>query len=153
MRAAPALRALTYALQFRGETVRTGLDRFAAETRAPSCVFVTVVGREGIDGRFEEVGVGEAVCTRELELHGDGSLTTAGEVTFGGAAVITFHAVGAISSSPDPRLRHGTAVYEVTGGRGRLDGARGFVTSNFLLSETGDLTDHHLGLLFVERQD
>jgi len=34
-----------------------------------------------------------------------------------------------------------------------LADAHGFVTSNFLLSDTGDLTDHHLGLLFVERPD
>jgi hypothetical protein len=39
----------------------------------------------------------------------------------------------------------------VVGGTGRLSGATGWITSNFLLSDTGDLTDTHLGLLFVER--
>jgi hypothetical protein len=56
-----------------------------------------------------------------------------------------------LGASPDARLRHGTAVLEVTGGRGHLAGARGYVTSNFLLSDAGELTDHHLGLLFLER--
>ena len=42
-------------------------------------------------------------------------------------------------------------MLEVTGGRGRLAGARGFVTSNFLLADSGELTDHHIGLLFLER--
>jgi hypothetical protein len=130
-----------------------GNGRYEAETRAPSCVLVTVVGREGVDGRFEELGAGEAVCTRELELREDGTLTESGEIRFGSGAAISFRAVGEIAASPDPRLRHGTAVCEITGGSGRLADARGFVTSNFLLSDSGDLTDHHLGVLFVEQMD
>ncbi len=144
---------IAYALQFRGEAVSLGDGRYQIETRAPSCVLVTVVGRGLVDGRFEEVGSGEAVCTRELELREDGSLAGDGEISFGAAGAITFRARGEIAASPDPRLRHGTAVCAVTGGRGRLADAHGFVTSNFLLSDTGDLTDHHLGLLFVERPD
>jgi hypothetical protein len=62
---------------------------------------------------------------------------------------ITFRAHGRLGSSPDPRLRHGAAVFEVTGGRGRLEGACGFVTSNFLLAADGELTDRHLAVLFV----
>jgi hypothetical protein len=144
---------IAYALQFRGETVSLGEGRIRSETRAPSCVLVTVVGRDGLDGRFEEIGSGEAICTREVVLGADGSVTGEGEVSFGAAGAITFLVRGEIAESPDPRLRHGTAVCTVTGGRGPLARAHGFVTSNFLLSETGDLTDHHLGLLFVERSD
>lgn len=144
---------ITFALQFRGEAVAIGDGRFSAETRAPSSVLVTVVGRDGIEGRFEEVGSGEAVCTRELELRDDGTLSESGEISFGVGGAISFRADGEIVASPDPRLRHGAAVCEITGGRGRLAGARGYVTSNFLLSDTGDLTDHHFGLLFLERRE
>ena len=35
------------------------------------------------------------------------------------------------------------------GGAGAFDGASGRIVSNFLLSETGDLTDHQLGVLFL----
>ena len=144
---------IAYALQFRGEAVALGDGRFHAETRAPSCVLVTVDGRDGIGGRFEEVGSGEAVCARDLELRDDGTLSETGEIVFGARAAISFRAEGEIGASPDPRLRHGTAVCEITGGRGRLAGARGYISSNFLLSDTGDLTDHHLGLLFLEQPD
>ena len=61
----------------------------------------------------------------------------------------TFRAHGRVTATPDPSLRHGAAVLEVTGGRGRLAGARGFVTSNFLLAASGELTDHHVGVLFL----
>jgi hypothetical protein len=119
--------------RFWAETQLAGV-RAAADTSSP----------EGIE-------LGRAVCRRHLELWADGSLVQAGEISFGDADTMTFRARGALGSSADPRLRHGTAILEVTGGRGRLAGASGFVTSNFLLSETGELTDHHLGLLFVER--
>ena len=63
---------------------------------------------------------------------------------------MTFRARGVLGTSPDPHRRHGTAILEVTGGRGRFLGARGYVTSNFLLADTGELTDYHLGLLVLE---
>src|SRR5712691_9621075 len=109
-----------YALQFRGEAVARGNGRLHAETRAPSCVLVTVVSRDGVDSRFDHVGSGEAICTRDLELRDDGTLVETGEITFGAGAGLSFRASGEIAASPDPRLRHGTAVCEVIGGRGRL---------------------------------
>lgn len=134
------MRSVAFAIQLEGEAVDLGGGRFWVETRALST-----------GGRLEEIGTGPALCRRDLELWEDGSLVETGELSFGGGDAITFRARGALGASPDPHQRHGTAVLEVTGGRGQLAGARGYVTSNFLLSESGALTDHHLGLLFVER--
>ncbi|HEV2035168.1 MAG TPA: hypothetical protein VGU71_13380 [Candidatus Dormibacteraeota bacterium] len=125
-----------FALHFHGEAVELDPGRFWVETRA----------------RFDEfdgIGDGEALCRRDFELTDDGSLLERGEMSFGGGHAITFSARGRLRASPDPRYRHGTAVLEVTGGRGKLAGARGFVTSNFLLSDAGELTDHHQGLIFL----
>ena len=121
---------MAFALEFHGEAVELDPGRLWVETRA-AC------------------GDGEATCRRDLELTDDGSLTERGELTFGGGDAVTFTARGRLRPSPDPRFRHGTAVLEVTGGRGRMAGARGFLTSNFLLSTTGELTDHHQGLVFI----
>ena len=79
----------------------------------------------------------------------DGSLVQTGEISFGIDAAITFRAACGVSPRLDPWLRHGTAVCEVTGGRGQLAGARGSIASSFLLSDDGGLTDHQLGLLFL----
>ena len=128
---------MTYCLRLHGEAVQLAPGRFWAETRAD------------LDGLAEALGEGLAVCRRELELLDDGSLVQRGEISFGEDAAITFRAVGDLSSSPGPSVRHGTAVCEVTGGRGRLAGARGSIASAFLLADSGELTDHHLGLLFV----
>ena len=94
---------------------------------------------------------GVAACRRRIEVWDDGTVAGPGELSFGAHDTISFRARGSLGSSPDPRRRHGTAVLEITGGRGRLAGARGYITSNFLLSDTGALTDHHLGLVFAPR--
>jgi len=92
---------------------------------------------------------GTASCRRRVELWDDGTVLEVGELSFGPDDAVTFRARGSLGASPDRQRRHGTAVLEVTGGRGRLAGARGYVTSNYLLSDTGAVTDHHLGLLFA----
>jgi len=129
------VKPVAFALELHGEAVELDPGRLWVEARAT--------------GTVDGIGDGEAVCRRDFELTDDGSLLEKGELSFGAGDAITFSARGRLRASPDPRFRHGTAVLEVTGGRGRLVGARGFVTSNFLLSITGELTDHHQGLLFV----
>jgi hypothetical protein len=139
---------ITYALQFRGQADGDGaMARVAA--RASSAMLVSVVDRDGPHGRFEDVGAGEAVF--RVTLDHDGPVD--GEVDFGGGTTLRVRAAERHAAGPSSRsyLRHGAALLEVVGGTGRLAGATGWITSNFLLSDTGDLTDTHLGLLFVER--
>ena len=139
---------VTYALQFRGQAEPAGQVTLVA-ARAPSTLLVSVVDRDGPHGRFEDVGGAEAVFHATLD--GDGPVE--GEVDFGGGTTLRLRAAGRHAARPAPRphLRHGAALLEVVGATGRLSGASGWITSNFLLSDTGDLTDTHLGLLFVER--
>ncbi len=65
-----------------------------------------------------------------------------------------FHSVGLgrLGSSPDPHLRHGSVVREVEGGDGQFAGAEGLITSNFFVSDTGEVTDNQFGLIFVRDQ-
>ncbi len=138
------MRSLAFALRLKGEAVELDGRRYWVESRAAT----GPTGGYAVE--LEGIGSGRAVCRRELELWDDGSLLQTGELAFGDGDSITFRARGAIAASCEPGRKHGTAALEVTGGRGRLAGARGYVTSNFLLADTGELTDHHLGLLFVE---
>lgn len=138
------MKPVAFCLKFQGELVELDRGRLWAETRAQM---------RGLPGELGQASNGEALCRRDFELTDDGSLMERGEMSFGAGDAITFSARGRLRPSPEPRFRHGTAVLEVTGGRGRLAGARGFVTSNFLLSDTGELTDHHQCVLFLERAD
>jgi hypothetical protein len=38
----------------------------------------------------------------------------------------------------------------VDGGEGQFAGASGLITSNFFVSDSLDVTDHHYGVIFVE---
>lgn len=138
------MRSIAFAIQLEGEAVKLGGGRYWVETRA-------LPGAEHLPVQLSELRTANALCRRDLELWDDGSLVETGELSFGETDAITFRARGALGASPDPERRHGTAVLEVTGGRGRLAGARGYLTSNFLLADNGDLTDHHLALLFLDR--
>jgi hypothetical protein len=40
-------------------------------------------------------------------------------------------------------------VLEVCGGTGRFAGATGRITSNFVVTDDGQMTDHQLGVVFV----
>lgn len=139
---------ITYALQFRGQAEPAGAVALVA-ARAPSSLLVSIVDRDGPHGRFEDVGGAESVY--RVTFDGRGPLE--GEVDFGNGATLDVRAAGRHTSIPAtrPYLRHGAALLEVVGASGRLTGTSGWITSNYLLSATGDLTDTHLGLLFVER--
>lgn len=81
---------------------------------------------------------------------GEGSFESIGSINFGTRHVLRFHARdGRLEPTPDAHLRQGTATAEVEGGSGQFANASGRITSNFFLSDTGELTDHQLGLVFI----
>ena len=41
-------------------------------------------------------------------------------------------------------------MWRVDGGEGQFAGASGYITSNFTLSDTGDVTDNQFGVIFVK---
>ena len=55
-----------------------------------------------------------------------------------------------LGGSPDPHLRHGTLMWQVTGGEGQFEHAEGRISSNLLVSDTGDVTDNQIGVIFVQ---
>jgi hypothetical protein len=70
---------------------------------------------------------------------------------FGHGNRLGFHSIGRghLAPSPDPHLRHGSVVRRIEGGEGQFAGSEGLITSKFLLSDSGEVTDNHLGVIFV----
>jgi hypothetical protein len=54
-----------------------------------------------------------------------------------------------LAPSASPGLRHGTVTWELDGGSGPFAGASGRITSNFTVTEEGDVADEQLGLIFL----
>jgi hypothetical protein len=113
---------------------------------------VTRVAAAGLEAHFEEIEGDEVQLTASIsDLDGRGQFVQEGTVSFGSGNALSFHTLGTGESarSPDPHLKHGTASWAVDGGTGQFEGARGRINSNFFLSDTLDLTDNQLGVIFI----
>jgi hypothetical protein len=151
-----ALTPISYALQFRGRAEQQGRssDRLAATTRAPSCELRSTVDDDGVHASFEAIDDCHAICRSRVLLSDDRTFEETGSISFGNGNTLYFHTIGTgiLGPSPDPDLRHGSCVREVVGGQGRFARAEGRITSNFLLSSTGEITDTQVGVIFVAGQ-
>jgi hypothetical protein len=154
------MRHLVYVLRFTGRAVPAAgaPDVLKATTTAPGCAATTRVGPAGVRGALEPLeplgldAGGAAAFESEVVLTGDAAFQERGSITFGdGGHRLRFSTVGQGHLGPrvEPGLRHGAVTWQVDGGEGQFAGARGLITSNFLITDAGDVTDHHLGLLFV----
>jgi len=140
-----------YSLQLRGQAAEVAPGVLRAVTAAPSSALATTVGREGFEGRLELVEGDDARFESEVAFSDETTFREEGTIDFGGGNRLRFRTVGVgwLGSSPEPELRHGAVIWEVDGGDGRFVGAQGLITSNFFVSDTGDVTGNHLGVIFV----
>jgi hypothetical protein len=142
-----------YSLQFRGQADEVAPGVLRAVTSAPSSVLATTVGKGGFEGRFELVEGDDARFESEVAFTDETTFREEGTIDFGGGNRLRFRTVGVgwLGPCPEPDLKHGAVIWEVDGGDGRFVGAQGLITSNFFVSDTGDVTDNHLGVIFVQK--
>jgi hypothetical protein len=128
----------TYSLEFRGHA--TPLE--------PSVLLTRASAPEGEGG-------GEALLEARVTLLDENEFELAGTVAFGSGNALRFRSYGrgVIEPSPELGLRLGSAICDIDGGSGELESATGRITSSFLISDTGELTEHQVGLVFVSSDD
>jgi hypothetical protein len=56
---------------------------------------------------------------------------------------------GHVTAGLEPGTMAGTASWKVEGGEGQFAAARGFITSTFTISDSGERSDFHCGLIFL----
>lgn len=148
------MRQIIFNLQFRGAAApaaESGVMK--ATTSATSCTMQTVMGSEGVTGTFSPTDGGLAYFESEVRITSKEAFTESGTITFGeGDDSIRFSTAGEghLGPSADPKHMHGAVIWKIEGGAGQFEGASGLITSNFLLSDTGDVVDHQFGLIFVK---
>jgi len=147
------LQPIVYSLQFRGRMTSLSSRVLEQRASAPSQVLTTTVDANGLAGRVQPGEGEEALLVSRLVLAHDGSFDQTGTIEFAPGHALAFRSIGAarLGRSPDPQLRFGAAVWEIEGGEGQFRGAHGRITSNFVVSDTDELTDNHFGLIFVAR--
>jgi hypothetical protein len=159
------MRQISYTMQFKGEVrpVGTSPNVMKVTTVAVSCMYTTVVGPHGVQATIESA-VGEQ-ATFESEMTflggfessegtsaGEGGFKETGMITFGeGEHLLRFSTIGQgyIGPSAELNLRQGAVMWQVESGEGQFKGAQGLITSNFIISDTGEVTDHHMGIIFA----
>ena len=149
------VKPITYSLQFRGRATPLSPGVLAARLTAPGWTLRTTIDRDGLHGSSEASAGEEAVLRSQLSFLNDHGFEESGEIGFGNGDSLRFRTVGrgVLERSPDPHLCHGTAMWEVDGGAGRFQSARGRITSNFFVSDTGEITDNQLGVLFLHNHE
>jgi hypothetical protein len=94
---------------------------------------------------------GEALLEARVTLLNGDAFELAGTVAFGDGNALRFRSLGqgVIGPAPEAGMRLASAMCEIDGGAGELASAAGRITSSFLVSDTGELTEHQVGLVFV----
>jgi hypothetical protein len=138
----------TFSLQFRGQVAEIQ-GALRKQARAPGCALVTNLTAEGPDGRFVWApGDDEALLESTLRFSDDTRFDELGTITFAGGNRLQIRGHGQLWPSADRDLRQGTVVWQIDRGEGHSEGSSGLITSNFLLSATGDLTENVLAVIF-----
>jgi hypothetical protein len=149
------MRRLIYALSFRGAAQRIGPDgnvlKIAAA--APGCTVVSRIAVDGLSGFLQSEGGDEARLESELTFTGATTFQEAGTIAFGrGNHRLRFSTVGSghLDPAPADNGRLGAAIWRIDGGDGQFVGARGMIACNFVVSDTGEVTEHQLGVVYVQ---
>ena len=145
---------MIYVLQFSGHAapVEGASGVLKAATSAPSCEISTRVGAQGVHSELRPGDGGTALFESEVTMTGKTSFKESGTITFGeGGNRLRFSTVGQgyLGPSADPKQSTGAVTWQVDGGEGQFEGATGLITSNFLVSDSGEVIDNHFGVIFL----
>lgn len=148
------MQQLIYALRFRGDSWRIGPDGNVLKiaTTASGCEVMTRIAADGLSGALGAERGEEARLDLELTFTGATTFQESGVIDFGGGGHrLRFSTVGTGYFDPTPADdgRLGSAIWRIDGGEGQFAGASGLITSTFVLSDAGDVTDHQLGVVYV----
>jgi hypothetical protein len=147
------VREIVFALEFRGKAgpIPGSGARRRARSTAPSQAMRTMFTGDGMDVRVEPVVGESAVLESEVERFADGTFVETGTITYGALGTVSFETLGrgVVGESGIPGWAHGAVVWTITGGTGGCEAARGLITSNFAVSASGEVVDHHVARIVL----
>jgi hypothetical protein len=147
------MREVIYTLRFRGKAAPFGTsgNLLKAATTAPSTSFTSRIGPDGLSSSSQPADGGEATFESEVSFTGETSFLETGTISFGDGNSVRFSTVGSgyLDSSAQPGIKHGSVIWRIEDGSGQFAGATGLITSNFFVTESLEVTDHHFGVLLL----
>jgi hypothetical protein len=147
------MKQIIYSMHFRGWTspAAEGSGVLKATTSATSCHFHTTIGIDGVNGTYEAADGDLAFLESEITLAGADAFSETGTISFGDKHSLHFANAqdGHLGPSAQPDTMAGTVSRKVQGGEGQFAGATGFITSNFTVTNTGELNEYQFAVIFV----
>lgn len=149
------MQKLLYTMQVRGRTSRPSDPSKPLRTTgsAASCILSTTISASGVRTDLTHSDGELAFFESELRLTAPDEFQETGEITFGDGTghILKFSTAGNGHVSPgfEPGMIAGAASWQIDGGEGQFAGARGFITSNFTITASGDRCDLHCGVIFL----
>ena len=147
------MKEIVFAIEFKGSAapVPGSESRLRATTSASGQTLRSLFKPDGIQAAIDPAGGDVARFESEVEIVGDGAFVESGTIAYGGAGRLTFRTLGrgVLGAAPVPGAQRGAVVWEVTGGEGRLAGAQGLITSNFVVGADGAVTDDQFARLYL----
>jgi hypothetical protein len=149
------MRQMVYALQFAGQAVPANEAGTVLNARlsASPCTITTSSDSGAFEGVIRSSAGARSTFESKVTFTGDAAFSEEGTITLGdGGDSIRFSTVGQgyLGGSADPKVKHGCVAWKIESGTGRIEGATGLITSNFLVTAEGDVTDHHFGVIFLK---
>lgn len=148
------MRQIVYNLHFRGKaTPADSGGRVIRETgTAVSSTWTTLITPSGLENAYAAQTGELALIESEVTITGPNLFTERGSITFGDDHRIDFSCFGQgqLMEAGGAGTMSGAVTWKVEGGAGQFDGASGLITSNFTLSDSGEVNDYQVGLLFLK---
>jgi hypothetical protein len=142
-------------MHFRGQATRAGGNPklLKATSSGTSSTVTTIISAAGLESHVKPEDGQLAFFESEVRLTGPDSFEESGTITLGddGDHLLRFSTIGQghLSPSLEPGIMAGTVSWKIEGGEGQFAGAQGFITSTFLITESGDLSDYQSALIFL----
>ena len=142
------MQRLTISTHLRGEAAEPAGEPPTTDPRAAS-VSIAAVAADGSVAAIERLSYENHVTFSGPSTFTEtGTLSIDGDV--GGELDIVTVGEGKINPAADTELLHGAVVYAIVEGRGRLAGATGLITSNFVLTPAkGEFEERQVAVVFV----
>jgi hypothetical protein len=149
------MRQVIYTMHFRGQASRSGDNASVLRTTSSgtSCTLNTVVRPNGVETTLHPAAGDLAFLESEVTLTPPDTFTGKGSLSFGEESehALNFSAIGAghLIPSAQPGLKAGAASWRIDGGKGQFASATGFISTTFTLTDDGDLSEYHCGMIFL----
>jgi hypothetical protein len=148
------MKQIAYAMQFKGSGApkRGKKNEMSARSGSSTSSLTNSVGARGPRLAIKDGARPKAAFKSNVQVLKKGEFTEDGTIDFGKGGKLRFSTIGKgwMGPSAEEGVMHGGILWKVDSGTGPLRGATGIITSNFTITDKGEVTDNQWGVLYIK---